>query len=436
MFRSRRRALSDSSDVVNRYTDQRVADSTVSRLSITGMKTTARHQIVTRKGDLKTSHPSFFLIFYMERKRKYTHITAKVSPIVRAISKWRMDVTCGITLSEAYWRLCEGKGLVNRQDKELLDIWSDIVTLCRRFTGAPLPIDYELSKELRGIRNDLFERMEKYRDWLAKGNQVVRLSDLCHTEGTRRELEYAIRMVAQPLYAGQEKDDMAVWDKLKAVSGEQADEIAQAVNYDQVLAIAQEEGQKLDKELDSIKKRIANLRRENAKLEKQGAELKILMENLDKIDDLSTAYLMAGHPGLPRTALYQIRADMDHRKSDTELIGHTLYLLWDVPSKTDEAHRAIMDKNLAVLDELQQWKAKKKAEWKADKEANPKAHYDGDALFAETCSYIERLAIPDFPDVIEEEEPEEPLSAKEQREKEIEELMERRQIKINFDEEG
>ena len=54
----------------------------------------------------------------MKPQVKYTHITERCSSIIKAFASLRIEQQTGDTVSAAYWRLREGKGLLTPFDKE------------------------------------------------------------------------------------------------------------------------------------------------------------------------------------------------------------------------------------------------------------------------------------------------------------------------------
>lgn len=356
----------------------------------------------------------------MERRKKYTHITAKCSPVIRAYSAMRLLDVCGMTLSEAYWRQDSGLGLLCLYDNESLNEWSDIITTARRTTGSPFPMPMRtkfkdnLRASLEEERNEVYESMERYRDWLSEGSRPLRLKDLCKSQGSELVLPYAMREVL--LQMGIADPDHKPVDEIRR--------FIRLVDIGKVLELADEWGENITDYYEAEYTRWAN--------GSKGMEPKIL----DFVIEWAAA---TGKPSLDYCGLYQIRADMEHRKSSTSKMYQYLNWLHDVPRLTDESHRAIYAQNRQVLSELAAWKKACLDERAAVKGNGDKFSYDPYEVYGKTIAFLHRLQVPPIPvewlkghgyldaDIQEEE------RRREERIRMIQEDEERRQLHLPFE---
>ena len=101
----------------------------------------------------------------------------------------------GLPLAQNYWRLREGKGLLNIFDQTSLDMWSKLISDIRRFTGSPVALPNRFMDDIRAEREQLLKRMEQYRTWLSQGTSPVYHYD-CYQHGgcvyRRQALELAL----------------------------------------------------------------------------------------------------------------------------------------------------------------------------------------------------------------------------------------------------
>lgn len=131
----------------------------------------------------------------MERKNKYTHLIERVAGLPKALAADLLKRQTGLPLAQNYWRLREGKGLLNIFDQTSLDMWSKLISDIRRFTGSPVALPNRIMDDIRAEREQLLNRMEQYRTWLSQGASPVYHYD-CYQHGgcvyRRQSLELAL----------------------------------------------------------------------------------------------------------------------------------------------------------------------------------------------------------------------------------------------------
>lgn len=131
----------------------------------------------------------------MERKNKYTHLIERVAGLPKALAADLLKRQTGLPLAQNYWRLREGKGLLNIFDQTSLDMWSKLISDIRRFTGSPVALPNRIMNDIRAEREQLLNRMEQYRTWLSLGASPVYHYD-CYQHGgcvyRRQALELAL----------------------------------------------------------------------------------------------------------------------------------------------------------------------------------------------------------------------------------------------------
>lgn len=85
----------------------------------------------------------------MERKNKYTHLIERVAGLPKALVADLLKRQTGLPLAQNYWRLREGKGLLNIFDQTSLDMWSKLISDIRRFTGSPVALPNRFMDDIR-----------------------------------------------------------------------------------------------------------------------------------------------------------------------------------------------------------------------------------------------------------------------------------------------
>lgn len=262
-------------------------------------------------------HFRYICAKYSKNMTKYTHLTERCSSFMRSGAAWRLKAH-GYTFSEAYWRLREGKGLLCAYDRETLEQWSALITAVRRGTAALSPLRAEDKRALKAKRESLLERMETYRDYIEVGTQPQYLYD----GTTPGIMEHVLVMrtgngVREADPTGQQQ----VWQSLdtESLRRQAADIYQEVVKYREAYAAAPEN---MKERMQPPQEREENL---------YGSRY-----TKDKV--------------------WQIRTGHDERSSVGAGINRRLYMIWDIPARTDDNVRSICRQNRAALDAYSLWK--------------------------------------------------------------------------------
>ena len=239
----------------------------------------------------------------MDRRKKYTHITARVNIYSKLVSIYRLKALCNYTLSEAYWRLEAGKGLVHVYDQESFNIWSELMNKVAKMS-SPAPLTKGQHEELSIERELLWNKMEEYRSWIDQGSTPIQL----HSFASDRNIEIPFVQDAL-LYLA--PDETAI----------------SSLEINKILEVAQQFQEKYNSFIeDRIEKgEVQNLPRKKEVL----------------------------------NSTYQIRADYSKKKSDSEEIRYRLDGIWEVTPQTDYNHRNIFNENFRVIEEYVIWRKSK-----------------------------------------------------------------------------
>lgn len=249
-------------------------------------------------------------------KTKYTHITARCSQLLKALTYVTLERCTGDTLSSAYWRLKEGKGLLTYKDKESLKRWSDQITLIRRFYASPVPLSKYEHERFYDIRDRLLTRMEAYRDWLALGSMPLYLTVAADHDYSEITLEMAVGELNPQIIDADPETQKEFWRSL---------DIEEFLRCDKCVH-------------HKVATYLKNMYRSQA-LDKIGEEF--------------------NYHRLPTDKVWQIRTDMEHRSSVGAAINDIMYWMYDVHSKSI-IDSIIMDNNKTMIDRFIQWKANTK----------------------------------------------------------------------------
>lgn len=329
---------------------------------------------------------------------KYTHLIEKCSSVFRTMTKWRLQETCGYTLSETYWRLREGRGLLSYFDQETLELWSQLITQFRRFAGSPLAIDRECYNSIGDTKSKLLDEMEEYRTWLADGVQPGYLGD---------SLLFVCEVVQEHfLNNGKKWQEMNESELLEYLRG---------IDYDVLLKRADEVQEHFRQHCKICEKCIENLEEEERELTMRLKKKEISEKEYTKeIRKIKKAIKMNEYPLLAFYDLegnrsenfmpvepdkvWQIRTDIDHRSSKDARISATLNLIWNVASKSTDEHRKIIDENMKVMSEFRGWKADIVAKNKAHKEKYGKSMlYEQNEILGRLKCLLDAIQVPQFP---------------------------------------
>ena len=194
----------------------------------------------------------------------------------------------------------EGKGLLSLYDQESFETWSDLMNgvLHIKPLTRLMPIEYD---NFCAFRNDVWNKMEAYRNWLEHGSAPIYIRQIAMSIGVDDIFLYRAAEQLFDFKKGAENDD----EMIKVLS-------AQSIE----LAAAFE------------RKR---------------------QEQMDKGEKPDNLYV-------PFLKVYQIRTDYSHKVSDSEKIRYRLDGIWSVPNKTSEEERNIYRHNSTVIEEYQKYK--------------------------------------------------------------------------------
>lgn len=236
----------------------------------------------------------------MKKIKKYTHLTARCYGTAKDISLCQLKRYCGYTLSNAYWRMEEGKGLLSLYDQESFETWSGLMNgvLHLKPLTRLMPIEYD---NFCAFRNYVWNRMEAYRNWLEHGSAPIYIRQIAMSIGVDDIFLYRAAEQFFDFKKGAENDD----EMIKKLSEKSINLAA-----------------------DFERKR---------------------QEQIDKGEKPDNLYI-------PFFKVYQIRTDYSHKVSDSEVIRHRLDGIWSVPNKTSGVHREIYRHNAAVIAEYQRYK--------------------------------------------------------------------------------
>lgn len=245
------------------------------------------------------------------KQTKYTHITARCSQLLKALCYVTLERCTGDTLSTAYWRLREGKGLLSYKDKQTLEALSEQITLIRRYCHNPSRLSNEEHQQLTDMRDELLARMESYRDWLYLGSKPAYLTNMTHHDYSDITLELSLSRINPEIIKATLEDQKKFWRSL---------EFSSLLECDQHI----------------------------------WHDTKGVLENNPKHKALDRIYDDLQLQMLPTDKVWQIRTDMEHRSSARARINSTMYWMVDVPSKS-EGHEAILEQNKILIENFIQW---------------------------------------------------------------------------------
>lgn len=254
---------------------------------------------------------------------KYTHRIEKCCQLLKALCYVTLERYTGDTLSCAYWRLREGKGLLTYEDKRMLDVWSKQITKVRRYCSSPVALPISKHKEMSSKRNELLDRMETYRDWLSYGSKPLYLTDLTHHDYSAITLEMAVSHLFPEISQADVDTQKEFW---------QSHHFKEILEYD-----------------DKIFNRLSPI-----------------FENSDSIADaILTIMDNTDLRTLPYDKVWQIRTDMERRSSINARINSIMNWMFMVLDRCTSEHKKIIENNERIIDEFISWKMKTKESLKA-----------------------------------------------------------------------
>lgn len=294
----------------------------------------------------------------MKRQTKYTHITERVSSIIKAFASLQIEQQTSDTVSAAYWRLREGKGLLTPFDRESLDQWCQIITDVRKYAASPYPLEDKLRQQLKDRRESLIEKMEEYRDWIAFGSIPTYMYENCtHPNITKITLEYCLSgmlvrksgMFPNEIPAEELKGWLKEIDiqELIYLSNDYATKFPNLADYQLRYYISEFKG------------------------------------------------WPAGFKELQADKAWQIRTDMEHRSSVGAKINERLAWIHEVETKTTE-HREVITQCMVAMLQFKIWKEKQRAAIKMAKGNGEKPHYNEQDVFMKVSELLNKIEVPEF----------------------------------------
>lgn len=242
---------------------------------------------------------------------KYTHITGKCSKFLKAGAAVRLK-RHNYTLSAAYWRLRDGKGLISAYDQKTLDLCFKLITQIRRYLGSPVPLSDEYYNSLFTRKKTVIDAMEKYRTKLEFGAKPEYLNDKHYTVAVNRVL---FRMVDNRQYEMTVDEMVNFWEKFPQKEFNQEVKVAHKI---------------FEEELDAYEK-LTDEQKRNIRT-----------------------------PGFMEVfacdGVWQIRTDFDKRSSIGAKINERLEYIWNIPNLTDDKHQSFFINSLQLVED---WKVLK-----------------------------------------------------------------------------
>lgn len=242
---------------------------------------------------------------------KYTHITGKCSKFLKAGAAVRLK-RHNYTLSAAYWRLRDGKGLISAFDQKTLELCFKLITQIRRYLGSPVPLSDEYYNSLFTRKKTVIDALEKYRTKLEFGAKPEYLNDKHYTVAVNRVL---FRVVGNRQYKMTMDEMVNFWEKFPQKEFNQEVKVAHKI---------------FEEELDAY----------------------------EKLNDEQKRNIRT--PGLMEVfafdGVWQIRTDFDKRSSIGAKINERLEYIWNIPNLTDDKHQSFFINSLQLVED---WKVLK-----------------------------------------------------------------------------
>ena len=242
---------------------------------------------------------------------KYTHLTGKCSKFLKMGAAVRLK-RHNYTLSAAYWRLREGKGLISAYDQKTLDLSFKLITQIRRYLGSPVPLSDEYYNSLFTRKKTVIDALEKYRTKLEFGAKPEYLNDKHYTVAVNRVL---FRVVGNRQYKMTMDEMVSFWETLRQKELFQEVKVAHKR--------FKEELKEYDMLTDEQKEKV-------------------------RTPGLMDVFACDG--------IWQIRTDFDNRSSIGAKINERLEYIWDIPTLTDDKHQSFFMQSLQLVAE---WKVLK-----------------------------------------------------------------------------
>lgn len=294
----------------------------------------------------------------MKRQTKYTHITERCSSIIKAFASLQIEQQTGDSVSAAYWRLREGKGLLTPFDKESLDLWCQLITDVRKYAASPYPLEDKLRQQLKDKREALLEKMEEYRDWIAFGSIPTYMYENCtHPNITKITLEYCLSGML----------------------------VRKSGMYPNEIPIEELKGWLMEIVIPEL----INLSNDYA-------------SKFPDLVDYQLRYYISEYKGWPAgfkelqtDKAWQIRTDMEHRSSVGAKINERLAWIHDVKTKTAD-HRELINQCMVAMLQFKIWKEKQRAAIKMAKGNGEKPRFNEQEVFMKVADLLNKIVVPEF----------------------------------------
>ena len=252
----------------------------------------------------------------MERKKKYTHIIEKAVRFLKIGVSLRLKQH-SYTMSDAYWRLRDGKGLISSYDQETFKICSDLITQIRRYMGSPVALHRQDYNRIKSSKEDIIDILEFFRKKIENGVKPQYIYDNCEFKTANfalRELlrEKSIELTEQTL------------DEVIADFWENLDE-------ERMFKIIADK----DAEIVEALEKYAALSEEE-KIKCHGEPYDNVLFRFDSV--------------------WQIRTDYERKSSIEVNINKRLCFIWNIPVLTTDEHRILLGQMNYIV---QNWKVEK-----------------------------------------------------------------------------
>ena len=311
----------------------------------------------------------------------------------------------GLPLAQNYWRLREGKGLLNIFDQTSLDMWSKLISDIRRFTGSPVALPNRFMDDIRAEREQLLKRMEQYRTWLSQGTSPVYHYD-CYQHGgcvyRRQALELALSSWLKDKGMDlTEPPDSCLWTMsasdreawrqrprslVDRILREQL--IAWQEVYQEASQICAEIQRVIDRTEQSRRRCEAVLQDERSS-ETEKTEAVRILDEVNRVNPLIDSGVMNKRNFFYIDEIWQIRTDMDNRSSIDAAINALLLWIGDIPSLTAE-HRLIYRQDQDKVNAYKEWKSLMRKQFSTSKEKH--GSYDAAAIAEEIRTTIKTVS--------------------------------------------
>lgn len=309
----------------------------------------------------------------------------------------------GLPLAQNYWRLREGKGLLNIFDQTSLDMWSKLISDIRRFTGSPVALPNRFMDDIRAEREQLLKRMEQYRTWLSQGTSPVYHYD-CYQHGgcvyRRQALELALSSWLKDKGMDlTEPPDSCLWT-MSASDRERPRSLVDRILREQLIAWQEvyQEASQICAEIQRVIDRTEQSRRrceavlqDERSSETEKTEAVRILDEVNRVNPLIDSGVMNKRNFFYIDEIWQIRTDMDNRSSIDAAINALLLWIGDIPSLTAE-HRLIYRQDQDKVNAYKEWKSLMRKQFSTSKEKH--GSYDAAAIAEEIRTTIKSIMVP------------------------------------------